>query len=134
MASTIRLDLVTPERYVLSEDVDEIIVPGYKGELGVLPEHTQYLSIVNVGVLHYRKGNEWQKIALSGGIAEIMPDKVVVLSDTAERTEEINLERALLARKRAEDEMKQATSLEDERYLRAEAALHRAITRISAKN
>jgi len=134
MASTIRLELVTPERFLLSEDVDEIIIPAYEGELGVLPEHTHYLSIVNVGVLRYRKGNEWQKIAMSGGVVEIVPDKVVLLADTAEHAEEINLERARFAQERAEAEMKQALSLEDERYMRAEAALSRAIARISAKH
>lgn len=133
MASTIRLELVTPERFMLSEDVEEIIIPGYEGELGVLPEHTQYLSIVNVGVLSYRKGGGWQKIAISGGVAEITPERVVVLADTAEHAEEINLERARLAQKRAEDELKQVGhSLDDERYKLAEAALSRAISRISA--
>ena len=134
MAPMIRLELVTPERFMLSEDVDEVIVPGYEGELGVLPEHTQYLSIVNIGVLRYRKGNQWHRIALSGGVAEVMPEQVVVLADTAERAEEINLDRACRAKERAEEEIKQAASMDDDRYLMAEAALSRAITRISAKN
>ena len=129
----IRLELVTPERFMLSEEVDEIIVPGYEGELGVLPEHTQYLSIVNIGLLRYRKGNDWHKIALSGGVAEIMPEQVVVLADTAERSAEIDLERANLAKERAEREIKQGLAIDDERYLMAEAALSRAITRISAR-
>ena len=133
MASTIRLELVTPERLVLSEDVDEVIVPGYEGEFGVLPEHTQYLSIVNIGLLRYRKGSEWHKIALSGGVAEVMPEQVVVLADTAERAEEIDLERARRAKERAEVEIQQQLSLEDDRYILAEAALSRAITRISAR-
>ena len=134
MASTIRLELVTPERFVLSEDVDEVIVPGYEGELGILPEHTQYLSLVNIGVLRYRKGDDWRKIALGRGFAEVMPSQVVVLADTAERAEEINLERAKLAKERAEEAIRQAASPEDEQYLQAEAALIRAINRISAKN
>jgi len=133
MAPMIRLELVTPERFMLSEDVDEIIIPGYEGELGVLPEHTQYLSLVNVGVLRYRRGGFWCSTALSVGIAEIMPDKVVLLVDTAEHAEEINLERARLAKERAEEELKNMLSREDERYLQAELALSRAIARISAK-
>jgi F-type H+-transporting ATPase subunit epsilon len=131
MASTIRLELVTPERLVLSEDVDEVIIPGYEGEFGVLPEHTQYLSIVNIGILRYRKGSAWFKVALSGGFAEVTPERAVVLADTAERTEEIDLDRARRARERAEAEIRQAQSIEDEKYRLAEAALSRAITRIS---
>jgi F-type H+-transporting ATPase subunit epsilon len=133
MAATIRLELVTPERLVLSEDVDEVIIPGYEGEFGVLPEHTQYLSIVNIGVLRYRKGNEVHKVALSGGFAEVTPERVVVLADTAERAEEIDLERARRAKERAEEALKQTLSIEDEAYGKASAAMQRALTRISAR-
>ncbi len=133
MAATIRLELVTPERLVLSEDVDEVIIPGYEGEFGVLPEHTQYLSIVNIGVLRYRKGNEVHKVALSGGFAEVTPERVVVLADTAERAEEIDLERARRAKERAEEALKQTLSIEDEAYGKASAAMRRAITRISGR-
>ncbi len=123
MASKIRLELVTPERLVLSEDVDEVIVPGYEGEFGVLPEHTQYLSIVNIGVLRYRKGNEVHKVALSGGFAEVTPERVVVLADTAERAEEIDLERARRAKARAEEALKKTLSIEDETYEKASGAI-----------
>ncbi len=133
MAATIRLELVTPERLVLSEDVDEVIIPGYEGEFGVLPEHTLFLSVVKVGVLRYRKGTEWHKVALGGGFAEVTGERVVVLADTAERAEEIDLERARRARERAEESLKQNLSIEDETYEKASAAMQRAITRISAK-
>ena len=133
MASTIRLDLVTPEKTVLSEDVDEVIVPGYEGEFGVLPEHTQYLSIVKIGVLRYRKGTEWHKVALGGGFAEVTPERVVVLADTAERADEIDLERARRAKERAEEALKKDLSVEDETYEKASGAMQRAITRISVK-
>ncbi|MEW6720634.1 MAG: F0F1 ATP synthase subunit epsilon [Thermodesulfobacteriota bacterium] len=132
MASTIRLELVTPERTVLSEDVEEVIVPGYEGEFGVLPEHTQYLSIVMIGVLRYRTGNEWRKIAVSGGFAEVTPERVVVMAETAERAEEIDVERARRARERAEEEIKKALSIDDETYQKASGAMQRAIARISA--
>ena len=99
----------------------------------MLPEHTQYLSIMNIGLLRYRKGGAWRKIALGGGVAEIMPEQVVVLADTAEFAEEIDVERAQRAKERAEAAIKEALSIEDERYLMAEAALNRAIARISAK-
>lgn len=133
MASTIRFELVTPERLVLSEDVDEVIIPGYEGEFGVLPEHTLYLSIVKVGVLRYRKGTEWFKVALGGGFAEVTPERVVVLADTAERAGEIDLDRARRAKDRAEEALKKDLSVDDETYEKASAAMQRAITRISVK-
>jgi F-type H+-transporting ATPase subunit epsilon len=131
MASTIRLELVTPERLLLSEDVDEVIAPGYEGEFGVLPEHTQYLSILNIGVLRYRKGGEMHKVALGGGFAEVTPERVVVMAETAERAEEIDLERARRAWERAESALK-TLSMDDESYGKATAALQRAMVRMSA--
>jgi len=131
MASTIRLELVTPERLLLSEEVDEVIAPGYEGEFGVLPEHTQYLAILNIGVLRYRKGSESRRIALGGGFAEVTPERVVVMADTAERAEEIDVERARRARERAEAALKEL-SLDDETYAKAYAALQRALVRMAA--
>jgi F-type H+-transporting ATPase subunit epsilon len=131
MASTIRLELVTPERLLLSEDVDEVIAPGYEGEFGVLPEHTQYLSILNIGELRYRKGGQLHKVALGGGFAEVTPERVVVMAETAERAEEIDLERARRARDRAENALK-TLSMDDESYGKAAAALQRAMVRMSA--
>ncbi|MBP2669123.1 MAG: synthase epsilon subunit [Deltaproteobacteria bacterium] len=131
MASTIRLELVTPERLLLSEEVDEVILPGYEGEFGVLPEHTQYLAILNIGVLRYRKGSETRRIALGGGYAEVTPERVVVMADTAERAEEIDVERARRARERAEAALKEL-SLDDETYAKAYAALQRAMVRMAA--
>jgi F-type H+-transporting ATPase subunit epsilon len=132
MASTIRLELVTPERMVLAEDVEEVVIPGYEGEFGVLPGHTLYLSIVKIGVLWYRKGGEMHKIALGGGFAEVTPGRVVVMADTAERAGEIDLDRARRAKERAEAEIKKALSIDDETYTRSYAALERAMSRISA--
>jgi F-type H+-transporting ATPase subunit epsilon len=131
MASTIRLELVTPERLLLSEDVEEVIAPGYEGEFGVLPEHTQYLSILNIGELRYRKGGQLHKVALGGGFAEVTPERVVVMAETAERAEEIDLERARRARDRAENALK-TLSMDDESYGKAAAALQRAMVRMSA--
>jgi F-type H+-transporting ATPase subunit epsilon len=131
MASTIRLELVTPERLLLSEDVDEVIAPGHEGEFGALPEHTQYLTILNVGMLRYRKGSEMRRIALGGGFAEVTPERVVVMAETAERAEEIDLERARRAKERAEAALKEL-SLDDESYRKAYSALQRAMVRMSA--
>jgi len=131
MASTIKLEVVTPERLLVSEDVDEIIAPGYEGEFGVLPEHTQYLAILAIGILRYRKGNEIRKIAVGGGFAEVMPDRVVVMADVAEKAEEIDVERARRAHARAE-ELLRSLSLDDATYEKAHSALQRAIVRMAA--
>jgi len=131
MAPTIRLELVTPERLVLSEDVDEVVLPGYEGEFGVLPGHTQFLAILNIGALWYRKEGTVKKIALGGGFAEVTHDRVVVLADTAERADEIDLERAQRARDRAEARLKEL-SMDDETYTKAHAALERALVRMAA--
>ena len=131
MASTIRLELVTPERLVLSEEVDEVVLPGYEGEFGVLPGHTQYLAILNIGMMWYRKGSAVTRVALGGGFAEVNHDRVVVMADTAERAEEIDVERAQRARDRAEARLKEL-SLDDETYAKAYAELQRALVRMAA--
>ena len=131
MASTIRLELVTPERLLLSEEVDEVVLPGYDGEFGVLPGHTQYLAILNIGMLWYRKGSPKTRIALGGGFAEVNHDRVVVMADTAERADEIDVERAQRARDRAEARLKEL-SLDDETYAKAYAELQRALVRMAA--
>jgi F-type H+-transporting ATPase subunit epsilon len=130
MASTIRLELVTPERLLLSEEVDEVIAPGYEGEFGVLPEHTQFLAILNIGMLRYRKGSAMEKIALGGGFAEVTPERVVVMADTAERADEIDVERAQRARDRAEARLKEL-SMDDETHAKVRAALQRALVRMA---
>ena len=130
MASTIRLELVTPERLVLSEEVDEIVLPGYEGEFGVLPGHTLYLAILNIGVMWYRVGSAITRIALGGGIGEVNNDRVVVLADTAERAGEIDVERAQRARDRAEARLKEL-SLDDETYAKAYGELQRALVRMA---
>jgi len=131
MALKIRLELVTPERLLVSEEVDEIIAPGYEGEFGVLPDHTPYLAILSVGVLRYRKGDEVQKIAVGGGFAEVTPDRVVILADVGEKAEEIDVDRARRARERAENAIRDL-SLDDTSYFKMRGALQRAIARMEA--
>jgi F-type H+-transporting ATPase subunit epsilon len=131
MASTIRLELVTPERLLLSEEVDEVVAPGYEGEFGVLPGHTQFLAILKIGVLWYRKESAVKKIALGGGFAEVTHERVVVLADTAERADEIDLERAQRARDRAEARLKEL-SMDDDTHAKVYAALQRALVRMAA--
>jgi F-type H+-transporting ATPase subunit epsilon len=131
MASTIQLELVTPERLLVSEAVDEVIAPGFLGEFGVLPEHTHYLTILSIGVMRYRIGGESFKIAVGGGFAEVTPGRVVVMADVAERAEEIDLDRARQAFERAEALVKEL-SLDDKSYNKAYAALQRAMVRMAA--
>jgi F-type H+-transporting ATPase subunit epsilon len=131
MASTIRLELVTPERILLSSEVDEVVAPGYEGEFGVLPGHTQFLAILNIGVLWYRKGGAVKKIALGGGFAEVTHERIVVMADTAEHSDEIDLERARRARERAEARLKEL-SMDDDTHAKAHAALQRALVRMAA--
>jgi F-type H+-transporting ATPase subunit epsilon len=133
MASTFRLELVTPERLLTSEDVEEVVAPGFEGEFGVLPEHTHYLVILEIGVLRIRKDGQVRKIAIGGGFAEVTPGRMVVMADVAERADEIDVERARQAKERAEERLK-TVSLDDEAYLKAYASLQKALARLSASS
>ncbi|MGA6993629.1 MAG: F0F1 ATP synthase subunit epsilon [Candidatus Deferrimicrobiaceae bacterium] len=131
MASTIRLELVTPERLLVSEDVDEVIAPGYEGEFGVLPGHTWFLVILRIGLLRYRIRDEVRKIAVGGGFAEVTPERVVIMADVAEKAEEIDVDRARQAHERAEAAL-QDLSMDDALYRKMSSALQRSIARMSA--
>jgi F-type H+-transporting ATPase subunit epsilon len=125
------LELVTPERLLVSEEVDEVIAPGFEGEFGVLPDHTPFLAVLSIGILRYRKGNAVKKVAVGGGFAEVGPDRVIVMADVAEKAEEIDLERARRAHARAEAALKEV-SLDEETYAKAASALRRAMVRMAA--
>lgn len=128
--ATIRLEVVTPERSVFSDDVDIVVAPGIEGELGILPHHTPLMTALKTGELRARKGSEEFLLCVNGGFMEVRPDRVIVLADTCERAEEIDLARAEEARKRAEQKMA-------EKYepgfdaAESEAALHRAMARLA---
>ena len=128
--SSIQLDVVTTERSVCCQLVDAVIAPGIEGQLGILPHHAPLMTILQAGELVFRRGNEEEVMVISGGFLEVRPDRVIILADSAERAEEIDLERAEAARKRAEERLRerQAGGIDD---LRAEASLRRAIARIS---
>lgn len=129
MADTILLEIVTPDRLVLSAEVDEVTAPGTEGEFGVLPGHTPFLTTLKVGELTYRKGKEVHHLAVSWGYVEVTPRKVTVLAETAEVAGEIDVERAKAARERAEEKLKKL-SKEDHDYLVEAATLERSIIRI----
>jgi F-type H+-transporting ATPase subunit epsilon len=127
--ANIKLDIVTAERIVYSEEVDEVIAPGAEGQLGILPHHAPLMTILQSGELVVKRGNEEDIMAISGGFLEVRPDRVIVLADSAERAEEIDMERAEAARKRAEQRM--AEKPPDLDAARVEASLRRAIARLA---
>src|ERR1700756_5697488 len=102
MADRITLEVATPSRAVISEQVDEGVAPGIEGYFGVLPGHAPFLTTLGIGELTYRIGRDERHVAVSGGFAEVRNDKVIVLADTAELPEEIDRGRAERARERAE--------------------------------
>jgi len=132
MAKTIHLEIVTPDRKLLSEDVDFVGAPGYYGEFGILPDHAPFLSALGVGSLHYNQGGKTYWIFISGGFAEVSANKMSVLAEIAERAEEIDIERARKARERAEKRLVEQRAQID--FARAQAALQRALTRMKTKS
>jgi len=129
VADRLTLEIATPTRLVVTESVDEVVIPGSQGYFGVLPGHAPFLTTVGVGELVYRVGRDERNLAVSGGFAEVRNDKVIVLADTAERPEEIDRARAERARERAERRMAGRTD-EEVDYARALAALARAVVRL----
>jgi F-type H+-transporting ATPase subunit epsilon len=124
----IELQIVTPERMLVQEQVDEVQIPGAEGYFGVLPGHTPLLAALAVGELWYRKGSEKTYLSIAYGFAEVLPDRVTILARLAERAEEIDVERAESARTRAQQRLDQPKSEVD--YERARAALSKALTRL----
>jgi F-type H+-transporting ATPase subunit epsilon len=122
------LEIVTPERPLVRERVDEVIVPAAEGYLGVLPGHTPLLAMLDIGQLSYRKGQEMFYLLVAFGFAEILPDRVTILAQTAEKAEEIDLKRAETARARAEQRLARPTLEMD--YERARIAMMKALVRL----
>jgi len=126
---TLRLDIVTAEQAVYSEDVDMVIVPGVLGQLGILPHHTPLMTMLEPGELIAKNGSEEFGLVVSGGFLEVRPDRAIVLADTAERAEEIDIARAEEAKRRAEQHLadKYAPGIDT---ARAGAALRRSLIRL----
>jgi F-type H+-transporting ATPase subunit epsilon len=123
--------VVTPERLVISEDVDEVTAPGALGEFGVLPGHTPFLTTLGVGQLAYRVGTQWRYLAITWGYAEVTPNKVSILAQTAEMAEEIDVERAERAKRRAEERLHEWSARgADIDFERSSIALQRALIRL----
>jgi F-type H+-transporting ATPase subunit epsilon len=125
------LEIVTPDRAVVHESVDEVQLPGVDGNLGILPGHTPLLTLLRVGPAWYRKGTEIVTLAIANGVAEVLPDKVRILARMAETADEIDLNRAEDARRRAEDRLQAAkTGAHGVDLDRARMSMIKAMTRI----
>lgn len=124
------LEVVTPDRVVVSQEVETVVAPGTEGEFGILPGHVLFLSGILPGELRYVAGNQTIPLAVTHGFAEVSNDKVAILVDAAEKPGEIDMDRAKKARDRAQKRMEEGKSNEDIDYLRAEAALQRALVRL----
>jgi F-type H+-transporting ATPase subunit epsilon len=125
----LELEVVTPDRLVLSESVDIVMAIGSLGEFGILPNHVPFLTPLMAGELRYRKDNKLDYMVVTGGFVEVSQNKVTVLAEAAESAREIDLDRAKRAKERAEKRMALAKS-EAVDYIRAEAALRRALLRL----
>ncbi len=132
LPTSIELQIVTPDRLVLREQVDEIEIPGSEGYFGVLPGHTPLLAALAVGEMWYRKGQEKTYVSIAFGFAEVLPDRVTILARLAERAEEIDVERAQAALARAEERLAKQKS--DVDYERARMALLKSVTRLQVSS
>ncbi len=132
MAEKLFLEVVTPQKAIVSEEVEIVVAPGSEGEFGVLKGHTTFLTSLKIGTLRYKdvKGKE-RYLFINGGFAEVLPDKVTILAESAERRRDIDIERATKAKERAEKRL--AEKREDIDLARAEVALRRAVHRLKIK-
>jgi len=126
--SSLKLDIVTAERVVYSDEADVVVAPGIDGQLGILPHHAPLMTTLQPGELRVRKGGEEFSLAISGGFLEVRPDRVIILADAAERAEEIDVSRAEEAKRRAEELLRHPTPEVD--VARADASMRRALARL----
>jgi len=123
------LEVVTPDRLVLSTEADVVVCPGVEGQFGVLPGHIPFLSALEIGEMYYRKGGQIEYLAVSGGFAEVTGEKVTIVAESAEKGREIDVERAKRAQERAEKRLAAAKTAEID-WARAEAAMRRSLMRV----
>ena len=128
MADTLHLQIITPDRLLVREDADQVQIPGKNGYLGILPGHAPLITELAVGEISYRKGGQTFYLSVAWGFAEVLPDKVTILAETAERPQEINVKRAQESKQKAEEALKTGQTEAD--FTHAEDALKRAETRL----
>ncbi len=127
LPTKIQLQIVSADRSLVTETVDEVEIPGFDGYFGVLPGHTPLLAVLAVGELWYRQGSEKHYVAIAFGFAEVQPDRVTILAQLAERAEDIDVARAEEARRRAEQRLQNAKDVD---YERARTALVKSLARL----
>jgi len=125
--SKLKLDIVTPYGLILSEDVEEVTCTGSEGDFGVLPGHVPFFTTLKIGMLAYKKGNATKYVFVNWGYAEVGPDRVMVLADSAEKSEDIDADRAKAAMKRAEERLKKTEEFD---FARSTSSLERAVARV----
>jgi F-type H+-transporting ATPase subunit epsilon len=125
----LQLEIVTPEKLAYQDEVDSVVLPGSQGELGVLPHHAPLISTLGAGELRLRKGSQEESFAIVGGFLQVLPDKVVVMAETADIASEIDLEKAQAARRQAE-QMLESGYVEGADLAAARASLQAALIRI----
>ncbi len=128
MADTFKLEIVTPERLVVEDRAEEMQIPGRNGYLGILPGHAPLISELAVGEITYRNGSRTEHLAVAWGFAEVLPDRVTILAETAEKAAEIDVVRAERARQRAEQLL--TKTAEETEFHRCQVALERALVRL----
>jgi F-type H+-transporting ATPase subunit epsilon len=128
----IRCDVVSQDRIVYSGNADMVIIPGKDGEMGILPNHSPVLTVLQFGVVTVKVKGEVQFFAVSGGVAEVQPDQVTILADAAENVDEIDVQRAEKARQRAEELLQKGVPQDSDEYLNLQAALRRSTLRLDA--
>ena len=129
MANKILLEVVTPDRKVLSAEADVVVCPGVEGQFGVLPGHIPFLSALEIGEMYYKAGGKTEYLAVSGGFAEVTGEKVTIVAESAEMGREIDVERAKRAQERAEKRIAAGKTAEID-WARAEAAMRRSLMRV----
>lgn len=128
----IRCEIVSQDRVVFADDADIVVLPGADGEMGILPNHTPLLTMIQYGIVKIRNQDGKSFFTVAGGVAEVQPDQVTILADAAENVDEIDIQRAEIARQNAEDRLKQGIPSDQDMYLRIQAALRRSTLRIDA--
>jgi len=133
MAEKLFLEVVTPQKSVVSEEVEIVVAPGSEGEFGALKGHTTFLTSLKLGTLRYKSADGKERyVFINGGFAEVLPNKVTILAESAERRKDIDIDRAMKAKERAEKRLAARSPETD--LIRAEAALRRALYRLKIKD
>jgi F-type H+-transporting ATPase subunit epsilon len=134
VSSEFSFEIVTPERKVLSTPAFEAVIPGSEGYFGVLPGHAPFLTRLGIGELSYRDASGWHYLSAADGVVEVLPERVTIIALICEPAREIDVERARVAKQRAEEAMRNAAKLSDQDMLLAEVSLQKALARLRVAN